>query len=210
MIRVKICGITNIDDAITAVKFGADALGFVFYHKSPRQITPAAARKIVREIPPLVTTVGVFVDEDPKSVERILEHVRLDCAQLHGEEPPEACLIDRKVIKAIRIQGPEDIEQMKDYRVAGFLLDAYLPDMPGGTGRKFNWKHALEAKKFGPIILAGGLTPENVEEAIKQVGPYGVDVSSGVEAKKGIKDHEKLRLFIQRAKEAIDWGQEPH
>ncbi len=209
MVRVKICGITNTDDAIASVKYGADALGFVFYRKSPRQITPEAARKRVREVPPFVTTVGVFVDEDPKNVERILEYVRLDCAQLHGDEPPEACLIDRKVIKAIRIKVPEDIERMKDYRVAGFLLDAYLPDLPGGTGRKFNWKHAFEAHKFGPIILAGGLTPENVEEAIKQVGPYGVDVSSGVETEKGIKDHEKLRLFIHRAKSVIAWGQEP-
>jgi phosphoribosylanthranilate isomerase len=208
MVRVKICGITNLEDALKAVEYGADALGFVFYRKSPRQITPEAVRKITLELPPFVTTVGVFVDEEPKNVERILQHARIDAAQLHGDEPPEACLIERPVIKAIRVREPKDIEKMKDYNVSGFLLDAYLPDVPGGTGRKFNWEHAVAAKKFGrPVILAGGLTAESVEEAILQVQPYGVDVSSNVEREKGKKDHEKLRLFIQRAKAVIDWGQ---
>jgi phosphoribosylanthranilate isomerase len=208
MVRVKICGITNLEDALKAIEYGADALGFVFYRKSPRQITPEAAREIVRELPPFVTTVGVFVDEEPKNVERVLEYARIDAAQFHGEEPPEACQIERPVIKAIRVREPKDVERMKDYNVSGFLLDAYLPDMPGGTGRKFNWEYAIEAKKFNrPVILAGGLTAESVEEAILQVQPYGVDVSSSVEREKGKKDHDKLRLFIQRAKEVIDWGQ---
>ncbi len=209
MVRVKICGITNVEDALAAVYFGADAVGFVFYPESPRQVTPETARKIVAELPAFVTTVGVFVDVPPADVERVLEYVRLDCAQLHGDEPPEACLIERKVIKAIRMRDAADIEKIKDYRASAFLLDAYLPEAPGGTGRKFNWAHALEAKKFGrPIILAGGLTSENVEEAIKQVEPFGVDVSSSVEKEKGIKDHEELRLFIERAKSTFQWGQE--
>jgi phosphoribosylanthranilate isomerase len=209
MVRVKICGITRIEDALAAVDFGTDALGFVFFEKSPRHITPETARKIVAELPAFVTTVGVFVDEPPKNVERVLEYVRLDCAQLHGDEPPEACLIERKVIKAIRVHDASDIERIKDYRASAFLLDAYLPEVPGGTGRKFNWAHAIEAKKFGrPIILAGGLTSENVEEAIKQVAPFGVDVSSSVEKEKGVKDHELLRLFIERAKSTFQWGQE--
>jgi len=210
MVRVKICGITNLKDAVAAVECGADALGFVFYRKSPRQISREAARKIVRALPPFVTTVGIFVDVPPKDVERTLSYVGLDCAQLHGSERPEDCRLKRKFIKAIRVREAGDIEAIGDYEGASaFLLDAYLPDVPGGTGRKFNWEHAIEAKKFGrPIILAGGLTPENVEEAIKQVEPYGVDVSSSVEREKGIKDHELVRLFIERAKAAFKWGQE--
>jgi phosphoribosylanthranilate isomerase len=206
MTRVKICGITNVDDALAAVRYGADALGFVFYPKSPRHITPEEARKIVAELPPFVTTVGVFVDESPGDVERLLDFVGLDCAQIHGEETPEDCRIGRKVIKAIRVREGRDVERIKDYLqvASAFLLDAYLPEAPGGTGRKFNWEHAARAKEFGrPVILAGGLTPENVEEAIKQVEPYAVDVSSSVEAEKGRKDHAKLRLFIERAKAAL-------
>jgi phosphoribosylanthranilate isomerase len=209
MVRVKICGITNLEDALKAVEYGADALGFVFFRKSPRQVTAEAVREITSKLPPYVTTVGVFVDEDPKTVEQVMRQARLDAAQLHGEEPPEACRLSRPVIKAIRVCDAADIDKIEGYDVSGFLLDTYLPDMPGGTGRKFNWEHAASAvKRFGrPIILAGGLTDENVEEAIKQVQPYGVDVSSSVEREKGRKDHEKLRLFIQRAKEVIDWGQ---
>jgi phosphoribosylanthranilate isomerase len=211
MTRVKICGITNVEDALAAVRYGADALGFVFYAKSPRHITPEKAREIVRELPPFVTAVGVFVDERPKDVERLIEYAGLHCAQLHGDETPEDCRIERKVIKAIRVREGGDVDSIKDYLqvASAFLLDAYLPEVPGGTGRKFNWEHAARAKEFGrPVILAGGLTPDNVEEAIKQVEPYAVDVSSSVEAEKGRKDHERLRLFIQRAKAAHPWGWE--
>jgi len=207
MVKVKICGITNIEDAMKAVEYGADALGFVFFRRSPRKVTPDAARDIIRQIPPFITTVGVFVDEDPAWIEKIIERTGLSTVQLHGNEKPAACELSRPVIKGIRVRDGNEIEMIKDYDVSGILLDAYLPETPGGTGRIFNWQHAATAvEKFDkPIILAGGLTCENVEEAVKQVRPYGVDVSSGLEREKGKKDHEKLRLFIQRAKAVIDW-----
>jgi phosphoribosylanthranilate isomerase len=207
MVRVKICGITNLEDALKAVEYGADALGFVFFRQSPRRITPDAARDIISKLPPFITTVGVFVDEDQAWVERVIERTGLSTVQLHGNEPPEACALSRPIIKGIRVREGEEIERIAEYDVSGFLLDAYLPDMPGGTGRKFNWEYAADAvRKFDrPIILAGGLNCENVEAAILQARPFGVDVSSGVEREKGKKDHEQVRLFIQRAKAVIDW-----
>ncbi|MDA8090309.1 MAG: phosphoribosylanthranilate isomerase [Nitrospiraceae bacterium] len=204
MVKVKICGITNYDDALAAAEFGADALGFVFYKKSPRYISPEKAGEIISRIPPFVATVGVFVDEEKKRIERIMEQAGLDAAQFHGNEPPEACIIPKRTIKAIRVKELTDLEPMKEYKVGAFLLDTYTPEAPGGTGQIFNWSIALDAKVTGVrIILAGGLTPDNVAQAILMVKPYGVDVSSGVELEKGIKDHEKMRLFIHRAKEAI-------
>ncbi len=203
MVKVKICGITNFDDALAAAEFGADALGFVFYKKSPRYIAPDKAAKIIFRLPPFVSTVGVFVDEKKEEVERIMERLGLDAAQFHGHETPEACEIPRRTIKAIRVKELTDLEPMKHYRVSAFLLDTYAPEALGGTGQIFNWSIAIDASPIGKIILAGGLTPENVTEAIRMVKPYGVDVSSGVELEPGIKDHEKLRLFIHRAKEAI-------
>ncbi|MDA8170227.1 MAG: phosphoribosylanthranilate isomerase [Nitrospiraceae bacterium] len=203
MVKVKICGITNFDDALAAAEFGADALGFVFYKKSPRHIAPDKAAQIIFRLPPFVSTVGVFVDEKKKEIEKIMDRLGLDAAQFHGHEPPEACEIPRRTIKAIRVKELTDLEPMRHYRVSAFLLDTFTKDAPGGTGQIFNWSIAVDAKPFGKIILAGGLTPENVAEAIRMVKPYGVDVSSGVELEPGIKNHEKLRLFIQRAKEAI-------
>lgn len=200
MVKVKICGITNPADALAAIEYGADALGFVFYRKSPRYIEPDAAAVIVRELPPIVTTVGVFVDETREEVERIMEIAGLDAAQFHGNEPPEACRIRRRAIKAIRVKNIKDLEVMHQYEVSAYLLDTYAPHSPGGTGEVFDWDIALEAKKFGRVILAGGLTPENIGEAAGLVRPYAVDVASGVEAEQGRKDHEKLRLFIERAK----------
>jgi phosphoribosylanthranilate isomerase len=200
MVKVKICGITDLDDALAAVKYGADALGFVFYRKSPRYIGPDEASAIIRELPPLVTTVGVFVDEDRENVERVMDLAGLDVAQFHGSEPPDACLIRRRAIKAIRVRDVKDLEAMHQYRVSAYLLDTHSPHAPGGTGEVFNWDIALEAKKSGRIILAGGLTPGNIEEAAKRVRPYAVDVASGVEAEPGRKDHGKVRLFIERAK----------
>jgi phosphoribosylanthranilate isomerase len=203
MTKVKICGITNLEDAIASVDFGADALGFVFYAKSPRHIAPAKAAEIVRHLPPFITTVGVFVDEKRERVEETMREAGLDSAQFHGHESPEDCVISKRAIKAFRVKELGDLEPMAHYKVSAFLLDTYSPGALGGTGQVFNWSIALDAKPMGRIILAGGLTPENVTEAVRMVRPYAVDVASGVESEPGIKDLEKLRLFIQRAKEAV-------
>ncbi len=200
MVKVKICGITNSDDALAAVEFGADALGFVFFKGSPRYISPDDAGNIIRRLPPFITAVGVFVDEKTEEMEKIMSRALIDSAQLHGHEPPEACLMNRRVIKAIRVKELSDLEPLKHYRVSAFLLDTYTPESFGGTGRLFSWDIAVEAKQFGRIIIAGGLSPDNVEKAVRWVRPYAVDVSSGVEEAKGKKDHKKLRLFIERAK----------
>ena len=203
-VKVKICGITNICDALAAVDFGANALGFVFFEGSPRYISPETAAAIINQAPPFVTTIGVFVDEKPEQVEKIIAMTHIDIVQFHGNEPPGMCAISRRVIKAIRVKSIESLDPLNNYkdRVSAFLLDTFTPDVFGGTGQIFNWDVAVYAKQFGRIILAGGLTPDNVAEAVKRVRPYGVDVSSGVEAKKGEKDHKKMKLFIERAKGA--------
>jgi phosphoribosylanthranilate isomerase len=203
-IKVKICGITNIDDAVAAVDFGADALGFVFFEKSPRYISHANAATIIKKLPSFTTTIGVFVNEKPEQIEKIIDLTHIDAVQLHGNEPPEMCDISRRVIKAIRVKSLESLDPLINYKdkVSAFLLDTFTPDILGGTGQIFNWDIAIYAKQFGKIILAGGLTPDNVAEAIRRVRPYGVDVSSGVEAKKGKKDYRKMKLFIERAKGA--------
>ncbi|OGL42716.1 MAG: N-(5'-phosphoribosyl)anthranilate isomerase [Candidatus Schekmanbacteria bacterium RBG_16_38_10] len=202
--RVKICGITNIEDAVAAAEYGADAIGFVFQPKSPRAITPETAKNIVFALPPFITTVGIFVNESKREIEKIARYVGLNIVQLHGNEPPDACQLSRKVIKAIRVKDLTDLEPLKGYNVSAFLLDTYSPHTMGGTGQIFNWDIAVEAKKFGRIILAGGLNHENIEEAIKWVRPYGIDVATGVEGnKKGEKDHKKLKLFIEKAREAF-------
>ncbi len=202
--RVKICGITNIEDAVAAAEYGADAIGFVFQPKSPRAITPETAKNIVSSLPPFITTIGVFVNESKQEIERIIRYVGLNIVQLHGNEPPDACQLNKKVIKAIRVKDLTDLEPLKRYNVSAFLLDTYSPHTMGGTGQIFNWDIAVEAKKFGRIILAGGLNHENIEEAIKWVLPYGIDVATGVESnKKGEKDHKKLKLFIEKAREAF-------
>jgi phosphoribosylanthranilate isomerase len=200
MVRVKICGITNLEDAEAAIAFGADALGFVFYEGSPRCVSPEGVSTIVEKLPPYVVKVGVFVDENPEGIRTVMEQTGLTVAQFHGDEPPEACTADCTMVKAIRVRNLRDLEPLKHYRVAAFLLDTYDPGAPGGTGRTFNWDIAVEAKRFGRIILAGGLTPDNVARAVEHVMPYAVDVSSGVEATKGKKDLRKLELFIGRAK----------
>lgn len=198
--RVKICGITNIDDALCAVQLGVDALGFVFA-PSPRQVVVSKVKDIVEKLPPWISTVGVFVNEKPARVLRI----GLDWIQLHGEESPDYCReLGLKVIKTIRVKDRASLEKIPQYPVAGILLDTYDPDLSGvppkmgGTGKGFNWDLAVEAKKFGkPIILAGGLNPENVAEAISKVQPYGVDVSSGIESSPGRKDYEKMKRFME-------------
>lgn len=201
MVRIKICGITNLEDAEAAVEFGADALGFVFYSKSPRAISPDNARSIISSLPPFINTVGVFVDEDKTSIEKIASYTGLNVIQLHGTEAPPACSLSRKVIKAIRVKELADLESLRNYSsVSAFLLDSYSPNSYGGTGQLFNWDIAVEAKRFGNIILAGGLNHTNIENAIRTVKPYGIDVATGVEGiKKGKKDLMKLKLFLEKA-----------
>lgn len=206
MVKVKICGITNEDDAKAAVDAGADALGFVFYLESPRYILPHTAGRIARSLPPFVTTVGLFVNEAPERVNRCMEEMGLSVAQLHGDEPAAICRRIRwPVVKAVRVECEEDLREMAAYRVTAFLLDARVQGLYGGTGKPLPWDVAIKAKRYGRIMLAGGLTPENVAEAVRKVRPYGVDVSSGVEASPGRKDHRKLERFIREAKSAAPY-----
>jgi phosphoribosylanthranilate isomerase len=203
MIRVKICGITNLEDALLAASLGAQALGFIFYPPSPRQVAPEAARNIIAQLPPLVLSVGVFVDEEAPVVRDLAARAGLDWVQLHGQESPEYCRsLGRRVIKAFRIRDANSLRDLPDYRssVQAFLLDTYKEGRVGGTGETFNWELAREAQKFGPIILAGGLTPENVAQAIKVAQPQAVDVASGVEAAPGKKDPVKLKAFFAGVK----------
>ncbi|NVO00130.1 MAG: phosphoribosylanthranilate isomerase [Geobacteraceae bacterium] len=201
MVKIKICGITNLEDARAAVDAGADALGFVFYDKSPRNINPALAAQIIAKLPPFIQTVGLFVNEETEKINWTADYCGIDVVQLHGDETPEDCLeVNRRVIKAFRIQNNISIEPLKHYQVSGFLLDAWSPDAYGGTGRTFNWELAQAAKQYGPVILAGGLSPENIIEAITVVHPYAVDVSSGVESEPGKKDAAKVMEFIRLAK----------
>jgi phosphoribosylanthranilate isomerase len=201
MVRVKICGITNLDDAMVAVEAGADAVGFVFYAKSPRAVEPKVAAEIISRLPPFVLAVGVFVDQEAGVVRRIMDDCKIPLAQLHGNESPQYCVeLGRPVIKAIRVRDRRDLDGMVAYQVAGFVLDAFVDGVPGGTGITIDWELAGQAQMLGPVILAGGLTPVNVLEAIRQARPYGVDVTSGVEASPGVKDHVKVRAFIANAK----------
>ena len=202
MIKVKICGITNHEDAMAAVSFGADALGFVFFPESPRYIHPDDAAAIIRELPPLVQAIGVFVNTSRDATETIIQQTGIDIVQLHGNESPKMCSLSRRTIKAIRVKSLENLNPLIHFQnvVSAFLLDTYSPGTYGGTGQIFNWDVAIEAKQFGRIILAGGLTPDNIINAVQRVKPYAVDVSSGVEAEKRRKDHRKMKLFIERAK----------
>jgi len=202
--HIKICGITNSDDALAAVDYGADALGFVFFDQSPRYIPYEKAAAIIRKLPPFVTAIGVFVNESPEYIEKTVSMTGIDVIQLHGSEFPKDFILSRRVIKAIRVKSLESLDPLIHFkdRVSAFLLDTYTQDLLGGTGQIFNWDIAVEAKQFGRIILAGGLTPDNIAEAVRWVRPYGVDVSSGVELEKGKKDHKKLQHFIERARGA--------
>lgn len=199
MVRVKICGITSPEDAMAAVMLGADALGFVFA-ESPRRIVPDRAREIIRLLPPFVQTVGVFVNESVNFMKGIKRFCGLDYLQLHGEEGPETVsMVGGRVIKAIR--AVENCHELaRNYPTATLLFDTHDPHVKGGTGRCFDWSVVSTIARERPVILAGGLTHENVEEAIRIVSPYAVDVSSGVERAPGRKDHGKMELFICRAK----------
>src|SRR3990172_2375300 len=182
MVKVKICGITNLEDAQAAAEAGADALGFVFYPESPRFIDPGKARAIIARLPVFITSVGVFVDESEDLIRRIIREGGIQVLQFHGSESPMLCTRFReKAIKAIRIKDEESINSMQMYNVDTFLLDTHQEGAKGGTGKTFDWKIAEKAKANGRIILSGGLTPSTVGEAVRRVRPYGVDVSSGVE-----------------------------
>ncbi len=202
--RIKICGMTREADALYAAALGVDALGFVFA-ESPRRVTPETVQRINRAIPPFVSTVGVFVDAEPALVRQIATACRLDWVQLHGSESPDYCSrLGLNVLKALRVKDRQSIESLATYAgcVKGFVLDTYVRGQQGGTGKTFDWSLAQEANQFGPVIVAGGLTPEDVGKAIEVVKPYGVDVSSGVESAPGIKDHDKMRRFVEKVK---DW-----
>ena len=201
MVKVKICGITNLEDAMAAAEAGADAVGFVFYPESPRFIEPGNARNIIAKLPAFITAVGVIVDESEDMIRRILRESGVQVLQFHGSESPLLCTRFReKIIKAIRIKDVESVNSMKMYPVDTFLLDTHHEKIKGGTGKTFDWKLAEQAKGYGHIILSGGLTPSNVGEAIKKVKPYGVDVSSGVEMSLRKKDPAKIRNFIREVR----------
>jgi phosphoribosylanthranilate isomerase len=204
-VRVKICGITNLPDAQVAVEAGADALGFNFYEKSPRFVPTQTSAEISRSLPPFTLRVGVFVNPAEELVQRAIGECGLNLLQFHGDEPPEFCTqFGLMSMKAFRVRDAGSLEGLAKYRTDAWLLDAYASDLFGGTGEKFNWNLAIEAQKIGkPVFLAGGLTPENVAEAIRQVQPFGVDVSSGVESSPGRKDHVKVRAFIKAAKFSV-------
>jgi phosphoribosylanthranilate isomerase len=206
-IKVKICGITDYDDALIAVELGADALGFIFAD-SPRQITPQTARDIIRTIPPFVKTVGVFVDEGPAAIREAVHYCGLDLVQLHGNESPDLCYeLMPYSIKAFRIKNEASLRTIRKYhgKVKALLLDTYSKDSAGGTGKTFDWQLAVKIKNLGiPIILAGGLGPANIVDAIRTVQPYAVDVNSGIEERPGKKSHTLMKDLMEIVKRFND------
>jgi phosphoribosylanthranilate isomerase len=202
--RIKICGITRPEDGQLAAQLGADAIGLVFFESSPRCITIRQAQDVVQMLPPFVNVVGLFVNAPPSRIETVLASVALDVLQFHGDEPPEQCAVYGKpFIKAIRMKEDIDLTVLeREYEKAqGLLLDAYVKGSPGGTGQRFDWSR-IPANLTKPLILAGGLAAENVAQAVRQVRPYAVDVSGGVESAKGIKDKIKLAAFMQAVRSA--------
>jgi phosphoribosylanthranilate isomerase len=203
--RIKICGVTRIEDAQRAVDLGAAALGFNFYPPSPRYIEPEPARAIIRRLPPFVTAVGVFADEtDPGHVISLARESGATAVQVHGPRFPalHELLSVFTLVVAVAVREGFKPEELRNIKPSAFLLDAFDPDRLGGTGRTFDWSVAREAKRYGPIILAGGLTPENVAQAVREVRPFAVDVASGVESAPGIKDPAKLRAFFAAVAQA--------
>ena len=203
--RVKICGITRLEDARLAVELGAAALGFNFFRPSPRYLEPDAAREIIGRLPPFVTAVGVFADEvDGEHVHRVAQQAGVAVIQLHGPRfpGPSPVLEDCPLIRAVAVKSDFKPAELAGLKANAFLLDAFDIALPGGTGKTFDWSLAREAKRYGTIILAGGLTPENVGEAIRAVRPFAVDVASGVESAPGKKDPAKLRAFFAAVEEA--------
>ncbi len=205
MTRVKICGITELEDARDAALLGANAIGLNFYPNSPRYIEPARAAKIIEGLPPFVTPVGVFVNHpDPHNLEDFALSLGLHAVQLHGNETPDYCsVIQRvKVIKVFRVDSNFRVDTLRCHGSGNFLLDACSPEQFGGTGKTFNWELVFGANAFGSIIIAGGLTPENVSQVVSTLHPFGVDVASGVESVPGRKDYDKMRRFIEAVQSA--------
>jgi phosphoribosylanthranilate isomerase len=203
MTKIKICGITNFDDALAATEAGADALGFNFYKKSPRYIEPEKAAEIIAQLPPFVVPVAIFVNEREEKIRDVMFTTGIKVLQFHGDERPEFCeRFATRAIKAFQVKDKESLKHMVHYHVSALLLDSYRDGMRGGTGVTFDWHLAVVAKTFGRVILAGGLTPENVAEAVQLVQPYGVDVAGGVEKEKGLKDHAKMKKFISEVRKA--------
>ena len=200
--RIKSCGITKQEDALCAIAAGADALGFVFYKKSPRYVLPETVQQIISLLPPFVTTVGLFVNAGVDVIEQTVQRTGINVIQLHGDESPEECRFSSTpVIKAVRVKDADSLAGIERYRVSALLLDAWNDQQYGGTGESFNWQLVRNLTGPFPLILAGGLNPDNVAEAIRVVNPYAVDVSSGVETSPGEKDHNKIRKFIQQVRQ---------
>jgi phosphoribosylanthranilate isomerase len=196
--KVKICGITNLQDAIHAADCGADALGFIYYNKSPRCVTPEKAGEIIVKLPPGITKVGVFVNHDAKEIRKIVEFCGLDMVQLHGDESPQYCLqfSASVLIKALSPRVAHDLVNLRDYPVKAILVDAYAPGLYGGTGEKANWELAVKVKETHTLILSGGLNVNNIRQAIEAVSPRAVDINSGVEAAPGKKDPKMVGRII--------------
>lgn len=208
--RIKMCGLTRVKDIEAGLSHGLDALGFIFYEKSPRNVLPDFVKDIVAKIPPFVDCVGVFVDREREEVEEIIEYCGLSHAQLHGKEDPKYCArVERfaspcHVLKAFRVGDESKSSDFSPYDevVHGYLLDTYMKGNAGGTGETFDWKIIEQLNLQRPMILAGGLSPDNVIEAIETVTPFGVDVNSGIEIAPGIKDHSKISEFVRKVRQA--------
>jgi len=203
MTRIKICGITNFDDAVCAAELGVDALGFIFYPESKRYIEPENAALIISKLPPYVTTVGVFVNQGADDIRSVKERTGIEVVQLHGDETPEFCRsLPYRAVKAIRLKERSDVGEVELYPVQAILFDRYSDEAYGGTGKSFEWGWLRDLNTSKKIVLSGGLKSDNVAEAVKTVGPYAVDVSTGVEDSPGKKSAEKMRKFI----EAVRFG----
>ena len=206
MVKIKICGITNLEDALNSVKANCNALGFVFCRKSPRYITPKKASQIVKHIPSHILKIGVFVDAEEKTIKRTAKLCNLDMLQFHGNESPEFCQKFKgyKIIKVFRVKDKIKLKNLVNYKTFAYLFDTFVKSKMGGTGKKFNWmlvRHLKGLRK--PIFLSGGLNVKNIKEAIKQVRPDWVDVSSSVESALGKKNHKKVQEFVKAAKRAV-------
>ncbi|MGZ4963351.1 MAG: phosphoribosylanthranilate isomerase [Limisphaerales bacterium] len=203
-VKVKICGITNVEDALVAAEAGADAIGLMFYEKSPRFVTLEQAEAIHKQLPPYIIRVGVFVNLEAGLVGTAMSHCGLTMLQFHGDETNEfCCQFGMMSMKAFRMKDESTLQQLANFETDAFLLDSYVAGKQGGTGEKFNWDLAIQAKNFKrPIFLSGGLSPDNVTSAVRKVVPFGVDVSSGVESVPGKKDHKKVRDFIAAVRAA--------